>query len=301
MHPLDFFDENEKQLLTEKIGNVFVSGEDNVQANFLLKTKEKLPYYFTGKAIEYEGITCLMGVGIDFSERVKAEAAIEQAAEKLQQLTAHLQEIRELERKRIGREIHDELGQQLTAIKMDVSWIDKKMPEEFIALKEKLKNIVSLLNGSNQSIRRILSELRPTILDDYGLVEALDWLGKQFTETTGIPVSFTATDSTLPIPEQIVTCIFRVYQEALTNVTRYANAHKVNTTLIVNSENITFTTEDDGDGFDIGTAASKKSFGILGMKERVLSLKGTFGMDSANAKGTRIKMSIPLHLPATND
>jgi len=301
MHPLDFFDEDEKELLIEKIGNVFIAGEDNVQANFLLKTKEKLPYYFTGKAIEYEGETCLMGVGIDFSERVKAQAAIEQAAEKLQQLTAHLQEIRELERKRIGREIHDELGQQLTAIKMDVSWIDKKMPEEFPALKEKLKNIIGLLNGSNHSIRRILSELRPTILDDYGLVEALDWLGKQFTETTGIPVSYTVSGSESAIPEQIITCIFRVYQEALTNVTRYANAHKVNTSLIVSPENIIFTTQDDGIGFDIAAAATKRSFGILGMKERVLSLKGNFEMDSASGKGTTIKISIPLHLPATND
>lgn len=300
MHPLDFFDEDEKQLLLEKIGNVFISGEDHVQANFVIKTKEKIPYYFTGKAIEYEGQPCLMGVGIDFSERVTAQEAIEQSAEKLKQLTAHLQEIRELERKRIGREIHDELGQQLTAIKMDVSWIDKKMPVEFPALKEKLKNIIDLLNGSNQSIRRILSELRPTILDDYGLVEALDWLSNQFTETTGVPVHFTTSDRKPDLPEQVVTCVFRIYQEALTNITRYAAAGKVSTNLVVTGEDLRFSVEDDGSGFDVEIPGTKRSFGILGMKERVHSLKGQFTLTSESRKGTTINIIIPLNLPVIN-
>ncbi|MEI9955748.1 MAG: PAS domain S-box protein, partial [Ferruginibacter sp.] len=117
MHPLDFFAEDEKELLLEKITNVFVSGEENVQANFLTKTKEKIPFYFTGIAIDYEGTTCLMGVGLDFSERIKAQEEIKETSEKLRQLTAHLLSVREEERKRIGREIHDELGQQLTQLK----------------------------------------------------------------------------------------------------------------------------------------------------------------------------------------
>src|SRR6185369_8000827 len=134
--------------------------------------------------------TCLMGVGIDFSERKMAQEEIEKTTEKLRELTAHLLSVREEERKRIGREIHDELGQQLTAIKMDVSWIDKKIPEPTAVIKNKLKNIITLLDGSNQSIRRILSELRPGILDDYDLVEALEWLDDQFTANTGIAVKF---------------------------------------------------------------------------------------------------------------
>jgi PAS domain S-box-containing protein len=300
MHPLDFFDTEDKALLTEKIGNVFISGEDNVQANFLSKSKEKMPYYFTGKAIAYHGEICLMGVGIDFSEKIKAQQEIEDAAVKLHQLTAHLQEIREMERKRIGREIHDELGQQLTAIKLDVSWIDKKIPEDFPVLKEKLKNIISLLNGSNQSIRRILSELRPTILDDYGLVEALDWLGKQFTDTTSIPVSFNSNRGLLDLPEPVVMCIFRVYQEALTNITRYANASHVTTILNISNELLVFTVKDDGDGFDTQNAGNRTSFGILGMKERVLSLKGNFTLSSESRKGTTINISIPIKLPVVN-
>ncbi|MBL0358687.1 MAG: PAS domain-containing protein [Chitinophagaceae bacterium] len=296
MHPLDFFDACEKQLLTEKISNVFVTGEDNVQADFLLKTKEKIPYYFTGKVIEYEGENCLMGVGIDFSENLKAQKDIEQSAEKLQQLTIHLLEVRELERKRIGREIHDELGQQLTAIKMGVTWVNRKMPEGLIDVKDKLKSIINLINGSNQSIRRILSELRPTILDDYGLIEALDWLGTQFTETTGIPVTFTKEMKSIKISEQITTCIFRIYQEALTNITRYAGAKKVTTNLNITGESVLFSVQDDGVGFDASAISEKKSFGIVGMKERVQSLKGSFTLDSEPGKGTIITISLPFNI-----
>lgn len=298
MHPLDFFDEDEKQLLTEKIGNVFIAGEDNVQANFLLKSGQKIPYYFTGIAIDYKNKKCLMGVGIDFSERVKAQEEVRESSEKLHQLTAHLQNVREEERKRIGREIHDELGQQLTAIKMDVTWIDKKMPQEFPELKDKLKNVTGLINNSNQSVRRILNELRPSILEDYGLKEALDWLSTQFTDTTGVPVNFIAKEAMVhkQVPEQVTMCIFRIYQEALTNITRYAAAEKVTTILNVKDNKVEFRVEDNGRGFDTSTVQAKKSFGILGMKERVLSLRGNFELVTAPAKGTTIDISIPIDI-----
>jgi PAS domain S-box-containing protein len=294
MHPIELFTDEEKELLTEKISNVFINGEDEVQANLLLKSKETIPYFFTGIAIDYEGETCLMGVGIDFSEREKAQQEIEKTTEKLRELTAHLLSVREEERKRIGREIHDELGQQLTAIKMDVSWIDKKLAEDSSLVKNKLKNIITLLDGSNQSIRRILSELRPGILDDYGLIEALEWQNRQFTSNTGIPVKFTTTEKELKLPEPVATCIFRVYQEAFTNITRYADAKKVTASLTINNGIIKVTVADDGKGFDTIAVQSKKSFGILGMRERVLSLNGKFALISSHQKGTKITISIPL-------
>lgn len=294
LHPLDLFDETEKALLTEKIGNVFITGEDSVQAEFLNKAKKKIPYYFTGIAVNYEGMPCLMGVGIDFSERVKAQEELNQTTEKLHQLTAHLQSILEEERKRIGREIHDELGQQLTAIKMDVAWIEKKTPVEATLVKEKLKNIITLLDGSNQSIRRILSELRPNILDDYGLPEAMAWLSNQFTGNTGIPVVFLSTETDIKLPETMATCIFRLYQEALTNITRYADATKVTVALSIINKHLHFTVEDNGRGFDTALLQTKKSFGILGMKERVISVKGDFRLISVPGKGTKIAVDIPL-------
>lgn len=305
-HPLDFFEGEDSKILEHKIKNVFEVGEDNVSAMFVDRWGNKTPYFFTGKMINYEGERCLMGVGIDISERAKieeelvkseqslrqvlssitdifyvinkkyqitlmnrtakellskawgksievgrnildiipdnssepvvesfkkvfsgeavqyehfhsseqmegwflvnyhpvinddeqiigayivtkniteiknAEAQVINYNKQLQELTTHLLTVREEERLRIGREIHDDLGQQLTAIKMDVAWIDKKTADDNFLVKTKLKNIIGLLDGSNQSVRRILNELKPGILDEYGLVDALEWHSKQF-------------------------------------------------------------------------------------------------------------------------
>ncbi len=297
MNPLDFFDEPDKLLLAEKINNTFITGEENVQADFLLKTKEKIPYYFTGKAIEYQGRPCLLGVGIDFTDRLAAQEKIRETTEQLRMLTAHLQNIREEERKRIGREIHDDLGQQLTAIKMDVAWLDRKMPEKENLFKSKLKKIIDMLDSSNKAIRRILSELRPGILDDYGLLEAINWLGSQFTTNTGIPFKFTTSKKKIQAPEPVITCIFRVYQEALTNITRHANAGNVVSSLVVNNGFIIVHIEDDGKGFDPSSVQMHKSFGILGMKERVISLDGVFELSSSPNEGTSIMVKLPVTIP----
>lgn len=297
MNPLDFFDGSEKILLAQKINNTFIAGEENVQADFLLKTKQKIPYYFTGKAVQYRGKPCLLGVGIDFTDRVTAQQKIRESTEQLRMLTAHLQNIREEERKRIGREIHDELGQQLTAIKMDVAWLDRKVPEKESLFKNKLKNILGMLDSSNNAIRRILSELRPGILDDYGLLEAIEWLGTQFTNNTGISFQFTTTEKKIQAPEPVVTCIFRVYQEALTNITRYANAGHVVSSLTINNGFIIVHIEDDGKGFDPLAVQTHKSFGILGMKERVISLEGVFELNSSAKNGTSIMIKLPVIIP----
>ncbi len=227
------------------------------------------------------------------TERKKTEDTLNQSYEEIRRLNGHLQKIREEERKHIAREIHDELGQQLTAIKMDVVWIDKKIPEETTAIKSKLKNIIGLLDGSNQSVRRILSELRPGILDEHGLQEAIEWLRRQFTETTGIPVNFTSTEKDIKVSEQIAICIFRVYQEAFTNITRYSHAKNISNSIAIIEENIILIIEDDGIGFDTASVQNKKTFGILGMKERVLSLGGKFDLVSSPGNGTKITVSLP--------
>jgi PAS domain S-box-containing protein len=299
MHPLDFFDEDEKQLVAEKIGNVFVNGEDNVQANFLLKNKEKIPYYFTGVLVDYNGGECLMGVGIDFSELSKANDKIKEGSHQLRRLATHLQTIREQERKRIGREIHDELGQQLTAIKMDVVWIDKKISENESDIKSKVNNIITLLDGSDESIRKILNELRHGILEDNGLLEALEWQGNQFTEITGIPIKFITRETAIEVQEQIADCIFRVYQEALTNIMRHAGASKVLSSLILDDDSIILTVEDDGKGFDSQTSGKTRSFGLLGMQERVHSLNGRFMVNSDKDNGTKIYVALPRLLEVT--
>lgn len=229
----------------------------------------------------------------DITESRKAQLQIENYNTQLRHLTAHLQSIREEERRRIGREIHDDLGQQLTAIKMDVAWIDKKLPDESSLVKEKIKNIIALLDGSNISVRRILNELKPSILDEYGLLDAMDLQAKQFTQNTGIPVQVFCAESEIQLKESLATCIFRVFQESLTNITRHANATKVIVTIKVTDNKITVLIEDNGVGFDMSILQKKNSFGIIGMNERVRALAGFFEIVSTVDTGTKIKMVLP--------
>jgi two-component system sensor histidine kinase DegS len=179
---------------------------------------------------------------------------------------------------------------------MDVAWVDKKISEESVVIKNKLKNIIYLLDESNHSIRRILNELRPSILNDYGLLEALEWLNRQFTDKTGIPVEFTTTENSIKISEELTICIFRIYQEALTNITKYASALKVTSTFTIIDDIIEATIADDGNGFETASLQFSKSFGIFGMKERVHSFNGNFDLLSSPGNGTKISFSLPYNI-----
>jgi signal transduction histidine kinase len=141
-----------------------------------------------------------------------------------------------------------------------------------------------------------LSELRPRILDDYGLVEAIEWLGRQFTKATGIPVKFTTPEKDIKVSEEIANSIFRICQEAFTNITRYSQAKNISNSIKIIEETIVFTIEDDGIGFDPHSIQTKRSFGILGMRERVLALGGKFELVSSPGKGTKIIVSLPRKL-----
>ena len=289
--------EDDRERLLQTIDDAVASDVNSFDAEYRLFTENKgwiniygrnyIERNAAGKAIR------MLGSMMDITERKKAEEEILYTTDQLRQLTAHLQTIREEERKRIGREIHDELGQQLTAIKMDTVWIDKQIPSETVVVKEKLQNILELLDGSNESVRKILNELRPGNLENQALTETMEWQSRQFTESTAIPVKFTTTETSLKLSEETATCIFRVYQESLTNIIRYANASKVITSLYLKDDDLLLTIEDDGVGFDTSKIKDKKTFGLLGMKERVLSLNGKFELVSAIGKGTKIVISLP--------
>ncbi len=295
MHPLDFFDVDEKSQIAERIGQVFETGEADVEAYFFTKSKEKIPYLFNGRLVISDGIPCLLGLGINIGKRKLAESEFEKANTQLRKLTVHQQNIREEERKRIGREIHDELGQQLTAIKMDVSWIAKRTTDTTPLVALKMGNIIQLLDASSQSVRRILKELRLGILENYGLKDALKWLSEQFTESGSIRVRFSSGED-IPdhFPEEIETGIFRIFQEALTNILKYAEAGEVSARLQVNGNMVEFIIQDDGVGFDLELLDTKQTFGILGMKERVAFLEGSFSIVTQPGKGTIICVQIPL-------
>jgi PAS domain S-box-containing protein len=296
MHPLDFFDTSQRAMLTQKAKDVFNNETVKIEASLYSKEKELIPYQIIGTKIIFDNKPCLIAIGIDVAEKKAAEDLLKKSYDDVSRLAAHVTKVRDEERKRIGREIHDELGQQLTAIKLDVAWIDKKITDETNPIKANLKNILEIIDGSNKSVRRLLHELSPGVIDNDGLLESLILLNQQFASSAGIPIEFVTKESKIILSQEIANCIFRVCQESLTNIMRYANASKVISNLELINEKVYVTIEDDGIGFDTVADKPTKSFGILGMRERVLSQHGTFDIVSKQGIGTKITFSIPIQL-----
>jgi PAS domain S-box-containing protein len=219
---------------------------------------------------------------------------LNESYKQLRQLSSHLQTIREEERAIISREIHDELGQQLTGLKMDTAWLKKKVDEQDKDAREKIEDMLSLIDSTVTTVRRISSELRPGVLDDLGLVAALEWQSSEFEKRTGITSTFRAPELELEFEKEIAIGIFRIYQETLTNIVRHAHATKLETTLERSGNNVILHIKDNGNGFDMAEAKSKKTLGLVGMKERALMFNGELLVESEKNRGTTITVKIPL-------
>ena len=236
----------------------------------------------------------LLGTGIDISDRKKAEKELEASNETLRKLTEHLQNIREEERSHIAREIHDELGQQLTVLKMDISWLNKKIESEDEKVKFRMKELVGMIDTTVRSVRKISSELRPSMLDDLGLAAAIEWQGQELEKRSGIKVNMQLGVSDLKLPNNIAITLFRIFQESFTNVARHADATEVNVSLRLTGNNLELLIRDNGSGFDVTGIENKKTLGILGMRERVTIINGEYSIESAPGKGTMVRVCVPL-------
>lgn len=225
-----------------------------------------------------------------------AEDELKASREQLRQLFFYSQNIREEERARIAREIHDELGQQLTGLKMDVFWLSKQMLTAPLPVQDKMKGMIDLIDQTVRSVRRISSELRPGILDDLGLTAALDWQSSEFQKRTEIECRFHAKTTEQNFEKNIATGIFRIFQETLTNVARHADATLINTTLEQDKQSIVLTINDNGKGFDVNKLSGKKTLGIVGMGERASMMGGDLKINSTPGKGTTTILRVPLHM-----
>lgn len=290
---LAFFEGSEKELVRQRIKSGFETGSTDVEAHLVTKTGKKILFYFTGIAIEYEGKKCMIGTGIDISDRKKAEMELEESYSAIRKLTEHLQNIREEERTHIAREIHDELGQKLTVLKMDISWINKKINTKEEAVKTRMKELLGMLDETVKAVRRISSDLRPSLLDDLGLTAAMEWQLHEFEKRFSIRTSFNSPDFGTTLPEAMKTGLFRIFQESLTNVARHSKAKKVTVTLNRENGSVILSVADDGVGFDKENVANKKTLGILGMKERTSMIGGSYEIISKPGKGTQIVVTIP--------
>ncbi|KFG98238.1 histidine kinase [Burkholderia paludis] len=236
----------------------------------------------------------------DITERLRAENALKQSREELRELSANLQNVREEEKTRIARELHDDLGQQLTALKMDLSVIEQQLrgpdhapPDEGVL--GHLRGMRRLIDATVASVRRIAADLRPVMLDDLGLVPAIEWLANDFTNRYGIDVERHIETGGLTFTSAGATTLFRIVQEALTNVARHADATRVALRLDVEDGFCVLRVADNGRGsMPGGTAHEDKSFGLIGIRERAHMLGGTVTIDTALARGFSITVALPL-------
>jgi len=231
----------------------------------------------------------------------RAEEQLRESHEQLRALSVYLQSIREEERTRIAREVHDELGQALTSCKLDLSWIAGKLPRELKPLLEKTRALSSHIDATIQTVRRISSELRPGVLDHLGLVAALEWQANEFQNRTGIKCDVQTNVREQKLDQELSTTLFRIFQETLTNVIRHAGATQVWADLHETDGQVKLDVRDNGRGISRSEISDSKSMGLLGMKERTALLGGIFKIGRlGRSKGTRVCVSIPLQrAPAT--
>lgn len=233
------------------------------------------------------------GFARDITERQRLDEQLRAQSEQLRALAAHVESVREEERVRIAREIHDELGQALTCMSMDLAFLDKQLPKGDEPAAERVAALAVLVKETVNTVRRISAELRPSILDDLGLAPALEWLAHDFESRTSIRCAVSV-PSTINISPERGTVVFRMCQEALTNVARHAGASQVSIDLVEADDSLTLEVRDNGRGITAEEVHRPDSLGLLGMRERAALLGGVAKVEGTPGKGTSVTVQVPL-------
>jgi len=228
------------------------------------------------------------------AKRRKVEAQLRRSEEQLRALSGHLLEVQEEERARIAREIHDGLGQGLAALKMDLAWLGQRLPETDDDLQRKVRTMECLVDGMVRAVRRIASGLRPGVLDDLGLVAALEWQSQEFHSRTGLACDLVTVLDDITLDSDRATAVFRVFQEALANVLRHARATRVNILLTTMGDRLVLEVRDDGKGIPAHAITDPRSLGLIGMRERVLPWGGEVRVMGARGQGTVVSITLPV-------
>lgn len=226
-------------------------------------------------------------------ELSSANAYLQASYEQIRHLALRLQSIREDERSGIARELHDELGQALTALKMDLLWASGKLPDKQGLLPERVTAMVVLVDRMVETVQQVSSALRPGILDDFGLLEAIRWQGREFQQRTGVTCRIDIETEKLPLEPNHATSLFRILQEALTNVARHANATEVAVRLTISGDQLILEVADNGKGIATAKINDAASLGLTGMWERALLLNGRVTVTGIAGRGTMVRVEMP--------
>ncbi|HET9761879.1 MAG TPA: MASE4 domain-containing protein [Casimicrobiaceae bacterium] len=230
----------------------------------------------------------------DVTERLRSEEALRRSKEDLYEMATVSATAREQEKSRIARELHDELAQSLTALRMDVAWLGQRGVAPDSPSAAKLAAMETMLDRMVAATRRIAADLRPLMLDDLGLVPAAQWLVENFKDRHGIACEIDVAPPDLELQDPQATAVFRIMQESLVNVARHAQASRVDVTLERANGEIRLRVADDGRGFDTNQARKANSFGLVGLRERANLVEGRISIDSAPGRGTIVEVRIPL-------
>ncbi len=259
------------------------------------QTGAPLPVHLSLNPLRLDGTRAVCLIASDLSAVKRAEQELRASSEQSRNLAARLLSVREEERTRIAREIHDELGQSLTAVKIDLAWMAGRLPRRNAPMLERIRSTLELADSLIQSVRRISTELRPGILD-LGLAAAVEWQAQEFQARTGIRCQLQLLAQEVVAPN-VATALFRILQETLTNVARHSGATRAEVVLQKERDRLVLRIRDNGRGFDQADPLLSGSLGLLGMRERAAMLGGGMSISSAPGKGTSVTAWVPLRSP----
>ncbi|MBT8378987.1 MAG: PAS domain S-box protein [Ignavibacteria bacterium] len=257
------------------------------------KDNKLIPTEVSSHLFTYDGELTVLSIARDITERKEAEDKLRRNSIVLRNLASHLQSIREEERTLIAREIHDELGQVLTVLKIQITLLANKLRDDQKDLKEKINHLSQVIDDSVESVQRITSKLRPNILDELGLIAAIEWQTQEFKKTTGKLFSLSFSSNEVIIDKEKSTVMFRIFQEAVTNIIRHASADHVYIALNYNHPKLILEVRDNGLGISSEQIKNPRSLGIIGMKERALAVGGEVTIEGIPTKGTTVNVEIP--------
>ncbi len=266
----------------------------NVEGRFRHKSGKLRDVLIWSELTDIGGQPVVIGMIIDITERKRIETELRHSRERLRSLSARLQQIREEERIRIARELHDELGGFLTVLKLDLSSLGEELAETSPALGERIEAIAARIIGAIGSVRRICSDLRPSVLDHIGLPAAIEWQLQEWQEKSGVRCTMSSTLDAQSLDVGRATAAFRIFQEALTNVARHAHATRVDVAIWTEEGRLRLEIRDDGRGIAEESVGDATSLGLLGMKERVFAFGGSVDLRGSPGHGTTVDVAIPL-------
>ena len=260
----------------------------------LRRNGEEFPIDASISHIEQGGRRYFTVILRDVTLRLRAMEDLTRSRAETKALAAAAQEALEHEKRRIARELHDELGQSLTMLTMDVAWCKTHATAGDPEVPSRLARMEGLLKATVASTRRIASDLRPLMLDDLGLAPALEWLVQNMAQRSGFACTLTMDEAALTLPQVHSTALFRIVQEALTNIAKHARATRASVEIERQDGRLLVRVRDNGAGFDAGGPRKPASFGLLGLRERVSLLQGDLHIDSGSGEGTTIEIDLPV-------